>query len=630
MKRDIAIDGWWASEHPNPIFHDLTDKKIDAMYAKGGKDRQLAEWLRYEIVEQQKNPMAYFLGHGLPFSKKPRKYAGGRIVIPPSEYPKDWMNDGIAFQNDWKSEFCMMKASRKVGKTYAGAVKVGNFMLKTDADWPCYSGQGRWRIEHREWDGPKTVIVSSFSVPNLAEAWEAYKEVWPREELGAFAPDYPRVDLGEPENGKGRTISFGDGRPKFFRPAVSGGRIIFLLYSGLVAPWMNFKANAWHADEQPPLDRFTAFASGSQTMGDYTPIFFTFSGFKLPDRPDTGAAGPIKRIWDLKDTLGKKPEEIGRYSMDIPSTPDAVVSKKKKKAMYDLYANPEVERSRKVERHGLAVYYPGWEPGAGLCFGPDVWQREVHVINRLWDDDKIPNTWTKWRVIDYAPNKTTAVLFIAVGPLKLPNGQTITAAVMYRTLYEQNILISDCASRIIQMSHNEQREIGEEEYGELGERRKRFEEVQTKEEYFSDLIDSRIGTQKQGAEMNIDTFIRYGLINLAPASGAKNEDQFSAAREWLKIDYTLPHPFLKNEDGTPKMGCPRFFVVDGECEGFIDEIEGMPSDEKGISVIDTKFPHDALDAFKYWASDSPGWYHSTNEPVEDYDDDGGRMPETGY
>ena len=72
MKRDIAIDGWWASEHPNPIFHDLTDKKIDAMYAKGGKDRQLAEWLRYEIVEQQKNPMAYFLGHGLPFSKKPR------------------------------------------------------------------------------------------------------------------------------------------------------------------------------------------------------------------------------------------------------------------------------------------------------------------------------------------------------------------------------------------------------------------------------------------------------------------------------------------------------------------------------------------------------------------------------
>ena len=366
-------------------------------------------------------------------------------------------------------------------------------------------------------------------------------------------------------------------------------------------------------------------------MGDYTPIFFTFSGFKLPDRPDTGAAGPIKRIWDLKDMLGKKPEEIGRYSMDIPSTPDAIVSKKKKKAQYDLYANPDIERSRKAERHGLAVYYPGWEPGAGLCFGPDVWQREVHVINPLWDDDKVPPNFTKWRVVDYCGTKTTAVPFIAVGPLKLPDGQTIIAAFMYRLLYEQDILVAECARRIIQMSHNEQREVGSEEDERTGETLKRYEEIQTKEEYFSDLVDSRMGSQKQGGEQIIGMLQRYGLVNMAPASGQKNEDQIPALKDWLRIDYNLPHPFLMDDKGKPKMGCPRCFVFDGMCEGAIDEIEGMPCAETGPSVIDMKVQHDAIDAWKYWASDSPGYFGSEDEQQDNEEvNDGGRMPETGY
>jgi len=633
VNHSLVIDGWWNCEHPDERFRDLSDHHLHKMIKAGGSDKQMAEWVYYQLEERDKNPMAFFAGHGLSWRMKPKKFAGGRIVVPKADYPKTWLNDGIAFQNDWESEFCMMKASRKVGKTYAGAYKVGNFMLQTQEDWACYSGNGRWMVDWREWDGKKTVIVSSFSVPNLAEAWEAYKELWPRDELGQFAPDYPRVDLGEPVNGKGRTISFGDGRPKFFRPAKSGGRIIFLLYSGLVAPWMNFKAHAWHADEQPPLDRFTAFAGGSQTMGDYTPIFFTFSGFKLPDRPDTGAAGPIKKIWDLKDTLGKKPEEIGRYSMDIPSTPDSIVSKKKKRSQYDLYANPRIERTPKVERHGLAVYYPGWEPGAGLCFDADVWQREVHVINPLWKDHP-PKKFTLYRVVDYCPNKTTAVPFIAVGPLTLPNGKRIIAAFMYRLIYEQKMLVATCAKQIIEMSGNVREEIEGEEDPETGDYLRRYKEIQSAEEFYTDLVDSRMGGQKQGNEMIIDMFARYGMPNIAPASGAQNIDQITALMDWMRIDYTQPHPYLKNEDGTPKMGCPHFFVFDGECEGFIDEVEGMPMTETGKSVIDLKFPHDGIDATKYWASDGPCWAGSddsdSNWQGDGDDEREDRTPETGY
>ena len=102
-------------------------------------------------------------------------------------------------------------------------------------------------------------------------------------------------------------------------------------------------------------------------------------------------------------------------------------------------------------------------------------------------------------------------------------------------------------------------------------------------------------------------------------------------KDWLRIDYTLPHPFLKDAKGEPVMGCPRLFVFDGRCEGFIDEVEGMPSDEDGTSVIDKKFPHDAIDAAKYWSSDSPGWFGQEDGKEEQGEDwDAGRCAETGY
>ena len=611
MKYRVPITGEWVQ------FSDASLATLRA-HGKGG----LADGLMEHYREYLKNPMARFLPHGVAWRDEPKVYADGAVTIPAADYPKEWRNDGVAFMNDWKRDYVMMLASRKTGKSASGAVKVGNFMLNCDPAWPCYSGEGGWLVQHRAWNGPQTAIVSSFGTQNLAELWAAYLEFWPRDELGPYAPEYPREDLGEgvdgstdnpPIWGRARHMAFGDGRPKDFVPFKSGGRIIFLLYTQMQHVWMNFKANIWHADEQPQIARLHAFESGTQTMGDYTPIIFTFSGFKLPDRPDTGAAGPLKRIWDLRDTMGKKPSEIGRYNIDIPSVPDAIITAKKKKQQYDKYANPEIERDIATERLGLAVYFPGWEPGGGLAFGPDVWQRELCVIAPLWEEGKTPRNWTKWRVIDFCDNKTTCVSWFGIGPWKTWWGEVVTVRVLYRLLYERKMLVAGAAERVIAMSHNSSSFQYEEHDDQTHNTYQYFMEVQNGEQFYGDLIDSRIGAQKQQGQMIIDMFRRYGLTNLAPASGKDNQDQIGSLKDIMRIDYDKPHPFRKNEkdlagggDGKV-MGCPGLFVFDGVCDGAVDELDNLAEDSSlsGKHVIDMNQPHDFVDTAKYWASENP-------------------------
>lgn len=589
---------------------------------KAGMENEV-EAILEEYRAYEKNPLAHFLPHGVAWHKHEKAYAEGRIILPPSKYPREYKNDGVAFQNDWEHDYIMLKASRKTGKTYAGAVKMGLWMLKLDPDWPCFSGRGGWLLNWREWRGPQQVIVSSFGTQNLAEVWNTYLKVWPREELGAWAPGYPRTDLGEPAGGRPRHIAFGDGRPKSFTPQKSGGRIIFLLYTQMQHVWMNFRASGWHADEQPQMDRLDAFESGASNV-DYSPIFFTWSGFKLKDRPDTGMAGGMYQIWTGKDLHGKTEEQIGRYNLDVESTPDEIFPARKKKQMYDKFANPEIERSRRTERLGLAVYYPGDEPGAGLCFGPDVWDRRIHIIDPLWADDQAPRGWTKWRIIDYADTKTTCVLWGAVGP---------KFAVIYRVLYEQGMTVYQTARKIIEMSHNQMIEIGLEENEETGAIYRTYEEIQSGEEYYCDIIDRRMGSNKKQGIRIIELFRAYGLDGLEGASSLPNEDQIGNLKDMLEIDWQADHPYARDAEGRPIKGASKLYFFDGICRPVIDEIESMPADEDGNHVIDLRYPHDAIDCLKYWASERPAYMgdseneNSQNQNAE-YEET--RTPFTAY
>ena len=79
------------------------------------------------------------------------------------------------------------------------------------------------------------------------------------------------------------------------------------------------------------------------------------------------------------------------------------------------------------------------------------------------------------------------------------------------------------------------------------------------------------------------------------------------------------------------MGCPRLFIFDGMCNGFIDEVESVGIDENGVGVINKKDTHDAIDATKYLFSENPGYFGSEDAQQDNEEvSDGGRMPETGY
>ena len=50
MKHQLAIDGQWNIDHPDPRFHDLSDKAINAMEKRGGKDKEMAAWIRFHSL----------------------------------------------------------------------------------------------------------------------------------------------------------------------------------------------------------------------------------------------------------------------------------------------------------------------------------------------------------------------------------------------------------------------------------------------------------------------------------------------------------------------------------------------------------------------------------------------------
>lgn len=599
--------------------------------------------LRDRIDLWERNRLACVLPHGVAWHEKQKRYAGGRINLPPSQYPRQWKNDGVAFLNDWKNDYALLVALRKSGKSFLGATKIGLLGLDREyinPDWPIFTENGVDFDLLPPQEGQRTIAIGSFSWKNVAELWEVYREVFPRDELGPFAPNWGKYPH---EKGKQRNLGFRSNQTQELHCQRSNLRLIFLCYTQSQAAWENFKASAIHCDEQIPLAKLMAFQDGTRTMGDYTPAFFTLSGFTLPEREmDTGSIGPIKRtIWDA----GKEdPRQIGRYNIDMECVPDAIISKKKKEEAYNRYVNPKVKRDKKTERRGLACYYPGWEPPSEAVFDPDVWDQDYHIISRLWEDNKTPKCFTLSRSVDYCDKNITAVGWIATAPLSVIERVTgrsmnegvdksLVVNILYRSVYEDNQLIAGLVHKIINLSHNEISSLGKEYNEETHNTYERFEEIESSEQYFVDVLDSRIAAQRQQGETVLDCFERYGMTNIQAASGLPNADQIPLLKDIMRIRWNKVHPWHVDHEGKPMMGCPCFFVFDGVADGIIDEIESIPQDTgtyaKSSPIIDKRHTHDGIDMLKYWASEGVGWVGDDPERPEEEDDDEA-TPYTGY
>ena len=314
---------------------------------------------------------------------------------------------------------------------------------------------------------------------------------------------------------------------------------------------------------------------------------------------------------------------VGHYGLDVEHTPPEIVSKKKKKQLWLRWVDPKEERSDKDERAAVARYWGGWEEGSGLLFDSDVWQRRIHLISPLWDDDKTPSHLTLWRVIDHAPRAGINVCgWFAVGP---------RYAAMYRLLYERGLEITQFAEKIIEMSHNRRVFDGERRDEVTGSIHPHYREEQVGEVFYGGTImDSRSMANSLQNETFEEIYNRCGIQDLRPASGQHDDVQIPRLKtNWMWIDFQKPHPWNKDEDGKPLMGCPNLFVFAGRCDDFVNEVEGLQQAPPGAAgLINKKNPHHAVDVAKYWASDNPCYM---GDDPKDYDEGERRGNQyTGY
>jgi hypothetical protein len=432
-------------------------------------------------------------------------------------------------------------------------------------------------------------VVASYSWDNVITLWQRYRAILPRHELGSYAPGWGKYPG---ERGRARDLSIGTGRSAGSTLKLACGSMLkFLCYGQQQVHWEGFDSDGAHFDEQPDKEKFIGWIRSTTTRGDYTPCCFTLTGHVIEGRPDTGAGGWIKReLWDGVNTSGKT---VGRYHITMDSVPNCIISQKKRKELYDQWVNPNIPRSEKDARAAIARYWGGWEEGSGLVFESDCWDTKIHVIPPLWKDDDVPRDWTKWRVVDFGDNDVSACVWMAVGP---------EFAVCYRLLYERGLSVFKLAQEIITRSHNKQVFLRKAKDWETKDEFSIFKEDMNGEQIWIDLIDSRSAKMKKGDAPLLELCDRYGLTKMAAASGVQNFKQNDAGqiqllKDWMRIDWTKPHPTRKNPDGTPALGAARLYFFEGRTEHLISELSGLQEDWKQ--------KHHAIDACKYWASDRP-------------------------
>jgi len=613
MIQKVPVEGKWLQydDQTGEYWH---GNKFDT--AKHGEmpesDLRMIELRRIASIE---NPLRFFLPHGLEWSAEERVLAGGKVVLPAACYDEAYGNDGVGFLSDHTRQLMMMMAPRKTGKSIVGAVKMALNIVKCDPSWEIFTEHG---VAVPEWRGPQQVVVSSLMPMNLAELWHAYLEILPRDLLGQYAPNWGCVEGIEGEEGRQKAISFGDTRPRDSK-LLNQSRILFLTYNQKQSNWLNFRASIWHSDEQSGREHVMAFQNGATTMGAYTPIICTLSGFRVPERPDTGAGGLMHKMWNGSDTMGFGDKDIGRYSMSLTETPDCIIHPERKKQLYDAYANPDIERSQQAERHGLAVFYGGWEVGGGLMF--EEVERRTHMIEPPWGESA-PEGATLYRSCDHGETSPMACSWIALFP---PNNEyaKFSFAVVYRLHYEAGARIANHAPEIIEKSGNQRVKVDVQRDDEDGTTFDVYEEVFTGERYYSTLMDPRSWAMPANGIPIAYIYSRHGLEteqspgdrNYSDASAGKR-GQNDFLRDWLHIDRNLDHPFLRDKDGEPIKGSPRLFMADIPCmRPLIDEFESYRRGDKDPERPATNQDDHAIDTLKFWAAQEP-----QPADLEGYDD----------
>jgi hypothetical protein len=509
MQREIIGQIEWVPVHGR--WHKLVLSRgelWEVRYAEAGEPAVRltgsvgSDWLAL-LTDYKKNRLAYFLPHG------------------PAE------GGGKDFLNDWTNEIPILLAPPRTGKSAHGVAFTLMRGIKCDPEWHVFKHHG---VKFHEWRGPRKLVISSYLWSNVQELWDEYRKWCPRELLGVYAEDWGAYDG---EHGRGRTLSFASGRSQACK-LTDGTELVFLCDGQPMGAWEGKRWDDHHCDEQREKNKFISYLRGTQNTHGLVQCCMTLSGYKLDERPDTGASGWIKtELWDGDYAHGRR---VGRYRLTVDTTPDAVMSKATKAQLFRQWdeepkRNQDIVTLRKAE----ARLWGGWESGSGLVI--DNFFAGDHVVPDYDRKHQVVQEATKYRGIDHALGGPCAGAYVEV----FPWGQMV----MYREYYQTGQTVPGNARGIVEACGN--RLEPDTSYGPIvddasGRENRQWLEVPQNESFFETVMDGRSFAQKaQERQATIGQLYAEAGLCCKPASGLNGDKLIPNMLAYLRLDRERPH-----------------------------------------------------------------------------------------
>lgn len=219
----------------------------------------------------------------------------------------------------------------------------------------------------------------------------------------------------------------------------------------------------------------------------------------------------------------------------------------------------------------------------------DEFNPSIHVLPQPF---QVPNTWERFRMIDHGQNNPTCCLWAAV--------DFDSNIYIYQEYYQENDVVSRHVQRINSMSQI-----------------RTTDGDSLTDTYAYTVIDPSTHAktlEKDGYRFSVaDEYLDAGI----PTIAAQNDviAGINRVKEYMKIDSSRYHAFLKDPDGDPIMGAPRLYIFP-QCENLIEEIaqykwksySGMQvgnPDRDDVKEAPVKRRDHAVDALRYGIMSRP-------------------------
>ena len=405
---------------------------------------------------------------------------------------------GLAFLNDSTHDVKALVCPNRVGKTATMVVDLILDSMPTDPSWPIFSQHG---VKYRPFIKPMQFGFASYIWQSVRRTlWPEIKKWIPKYELGEFS--------------KGREPNW-QGDPHVELQSLSN--FFMFCYEQPQGIFEGQVLNRFGWDEQGDEAKFDGVDERLRTT--HGRHVFGLTPHKVEGRPDTGA-----RSWINKMLSGASPKghNCAVYQVGVDEVPDWVYPEiAKEQARQKHIVQPEKEHNVKAIREGRSRFYGEWHEAGGLIF--DDWDEKVH----LCDDFQIPDSWTRYRIIDHGDVNPTACLWLAVDP--------DSEVWLYRELYKSDNTVSQNCREIIKLSGNKMEESSFHDK-KSGLSYTKIIEHQNMERYRFTIMDSRSrGTTDSATHLTLDKLYAMFGIRTHAATGLPTTELIPIAKEWMAV-----------------------------------------------------------------------------------------------